>query len=210
MKRAAFTLLAALSLLAFLATSTLWIRSLWYVDKLDCRVAWITSARPTDISGAGIITPNAKLQGSGITFGSWNEHLDIEIRYNCLDPQTGRPYSDDSNTPRFTFEHSPLHRYTWPEAQPVWSRFGFFRSDNAALTVNGLVMLESVSVLYGIPDGFALLLTGILPLVWLWQHNRNSRRRRHHLCPSCGYDLRATPNRCPECGTPSALTPNTP
>jgi hypothetical protein len=41
---------------------------------------------------------------------------------------------------------------------------------------------------------------GIVPMV---PRLRRARRRHAGLCGTCGYDLRASPERCPECGTPN-------
>jgi hypothetical protein len=49
-----------------------------------------------------------------------------------------------------------------------------------------------------VPTGIVLLLTTSLTL-WS-RHKRERARLRIGRCPTCGYDLRASPERCPECG----------
>ena len=50
-------------------------------------------------------------------------------------------------------------------------------------------------------DWFITLATA-LPFAWIMYKNRQRARRQiAGTCQTCGYDLRATPDRCPECGT---------
>ncbi len=88
----------------------------------------------------------------------------------------------------FQYHSTPTHSYpgsAWQGTSP-WNRLGFFWRWG----------IDRVLI---VPLWAAMLVSSVLPTAWLY-HCRRYKRGHGGLCPACGYDLRATPDRCPECG----------
>jgi hypothetical protein len=52
-----------------------------------------------------------------------------------------------------------------------------------------------------VPCWALALLFAVAPAEWFRRRRRQRLRSLQGFCPTCGYDLRASPDRCPECGT---------
>jgi hypothetical protein len=88
-------------------------------------------------------------------------------------------------------------------AGPGLRSLGFrYNSEYSTPDASGTYDFPNASV----PHWFVALVTTLLPATRLYLIRRRRRQKRAGLCPACGYDLRATPDRCPECGaTPSPV-----
>jgi hypothetical protein len=109
---------------------------------------------------------------------------------------------DGPSAPRYkvTWSHNPAYWYPMQANEgdgnmTRWNRFGFELREYPnwfSFTVPYWSLAAALSA---------------LPAMWLTRNVRRRTRIKRGLCPSCGYDLRATPGRCPECGTATTSSP---
>ena len=102
--------------------------------------------------------------------------------------RTGRAGFNWVTLPPFDFG-DPANRTMWAAAG-----FGYRRRTDAGPG------LHREGVTLEVPYWFLVLLTLSAPAAGTVRAGRRRRRLSRGLCPRCGYDLRASPDRCPECG----------
>ena len=117
-----------------------------------------------------------------------------------------RSQSNRGELTAFVYRHSAGYTVHWGVANLKLYAAGFPQDSSISIPGFGygnFVFPGRPEYVRGVwfPHWFAVLLLAILPAVRLRAHLRNRKRNRAGLCPKCGYDLRATPDRCPECGT---------
>jgi hypothetical protein len=78
----------------------------------------------------------------------------------------------------------------YPQSEGSHFRFGGFAMFSYSVSSNHYISLWW-------PCWAATLLTAVVPASWVLSRKKVGGS----LCATCGYDLRATPERCPECGT---------
>src|SRR5262249_35747828 len=104
--------------------------------------------------------------------------------------------------PRLTYRQAEYDKIqTWPGYDPDRGMQGWgplrwlFGSRTKARDGDDFHYID-----IGVSHWVLALLFLVPPMLWLNGYRKQRRARRLGLCPTCGYDLRATPDRCPECG----------
>lgn len=209
-RRCLFTFCSALLLLLFVAVSLLGVRSHFVHDGLYRNAVTVGRDRSSFHYRGSLAGSNAGV-------------LSFNVRgYTLRRPsdEPGRSGKSERETYHLEMEIAKVRaglapEWTWttqgasiapaqfsPATPSLIGRLGFsFTSGRRSDP-----MREDYGYSLSAPHWFIASSAAVLPAAWLVGTLRR-RRPGPGLCPSCGYDLRASPERCPECGRPAEAQP---
>lgn len=209
MARKRFTLCSGLSLLLCVAACVLWVGSYFSGDSAGY-------VRGGSQNPPRVIESHAIESAAGV-LGVIHQRL-IVPDLDAAERASFAQYASETPIPNgFTWWGRAPDRRVFLDFYPsIWNRVGFIaysRTEQipAVWTAKTLTSEESY---VGVPHWLIAILTLVLPTIWLKplivQRIATWRTGNVGLCPTCGYDLRASKDRCPECGTPIAQKEATP
>jgi predicted RNA-binding Zn-ribbon protein involved in translation (DUF1610 family) len=173
MRRRLFTLLSAMSLLLCVGTCALWARSYKLSDQLDWDGGW----RTVNSAHGRIVV--------GLLLG---DRSGLPAQFYGLKYRRDTAYRPFNYLLELDAEQGDTD-LSWE-----WGGFAWYSKQNARGVLYGMAVA---------PFWCVVAATAVLPLGWAtmrWRPRVCRGRKSLGLCTSCGYDLRATPERCPECG----------
>jgi hypothetical protein len=172
------------SLLLCLASIILWVRSYWRADAIASGYwhyqprrdfpayynAWELEAQ----SAAGHCTLSARMRACIAGPGRYEETPGQKGKFLGAGPA-------DSN------HRQEIQTLLWNDPRAAGA-LGFRRASRSYMWA------------IAVPHFAAVIFFALPPVAAACRLRRRRRQQRSGLCPVCGYDLRATPDRCPECG----------
>jgi len=192
-------LLSICSLPLFLLTATLWPAS--YLRGVEFFISHNDVAAPDE---PGYLCNHYLLESvSGSLCIAVEESKDYN-RHGDWTDEGGQEHHESAwpNLPAFTFSSGTFPLYT---PFPEQSQWGWrWRHWGLAFGCESYRGVHAGSDLHYIMFPYWLLcpLFAATPLFYYRRYRQCHRQRRFGLCPTCGYDLRASKEKCPECGSP--------
>jgi hypothetical protein len=178
------------SLVACFACLVLWVRSEWVADAVAVSRRDGPAAIPFRYGATFITSDDGAVLLRGLTFTTSDAGEISAVSTASYPRWTYQSQASPTGNPRRSIMEKLWFEWVSPYNVPAAQ----VRGPKTA------TMWEA-----RVPHWFIATIVGGPGVVWLARHRRWRRRRRlaAGLCPSCGYDLRATPDRCPECGAAS-------
>ena len=177
--------LMVLSLLLCVATVGLWVRSYWRQDGVRYNSKVSADLRIVDIfcaSDTGQIL---------FEHSTWrvNQQPTFRLPFDGIYSQQVSGLVGDVSWMR--------------NMGSYWRGFGVMSGLHGSTTITMAPTTYTQTSMFRLifPHWAMAIAFAVLPAVLLARKLRSRSRLTAGLCPVCGYDLRATPDRCPECGT---------